>query len=288
MDTIDEADLPAKMQELAVQKVHEIVHRQEFYQIRQDEGETVAKFVTILKSKATLCNYHTVLTEAKGQDDKVSYLNNMVEIQMIAGIYNPDHKVRILTEADKLPTFADKYNALVTMQTSETSTAQLIGGVALRKSDYKKMDDKEPPAQEPAPVTATAARKCSTCSGPVPPHNSDVPRLEKWRNFYCVKCHQIFLDKRKKKGDDPGGTAGVTAAKNLHENKGADVSAKRENSGKPKVSHSFGSREARKNDRKFVKNFRKANNNLARQHGEKDHNKVLVPNLEWVQGRFMA
>ncbi len=128
LDTINEDDLLAKMKELAVQKVHVIVHRQEFYLLKQDEGEPVAKFVAHLKSKATMCDYNTVLVEAKQQGDKVTYQDNMVELQMIAGIYNPDHKVRILTDADKLPTFADKYNALVTMQMSETSAAQLVGG----------------------------------------------------------------------------------------------------------------------------------------------------------------
>ncbi len=72
LDTINEVDLLAKMKELVVQKVHEIVHWQEFYQIKQDEGEPFAKFVTRLKSKATLCNYHMVLAEAKGQGYKVS------------------------------------------------------------------------------------------------------------------------------------------------------------------------------------------------------------------------
>ncbi len=64
--------------------------------------------------------------------------------------------LEILTDADKLPMFEDKYNALVTMQTSETSTAQLVGGASLRKSDYqKKKDQPQPPLKK--------KKKCRNC-----------------------------------------------------------------------------------------------------------------------------
>ncbi len=110
----------------------------------------------------------------------IYYQDNMVEMQMLTGLYNPDHRIKILTEADKLPAFEDKYNALITMQTSESSAAQLVGGASLRKIDYMRQNDKEPPETEvtPPPPPPTA-RKCSTCSGPLPLPKFNRPKPQK-------------------------------------------------------------------------------------------------------------
>ena len=113
LSTLSEQALLEQIQAVAVLTVHKVVHRVEFSKIRQDEGESKAHFVSRLKAKASLCAFN-VVAKAPGN---VSYENDMVEDQMMSGLYSDEHRARVLTEADKLPMSKDKYNALVTMTT---------------------------------------------------------------------------------------------------------------------------------------------------------------------------
>ena len=135
LSTLTEQALLERIKDAAVLSVHKVVHRAEFSKLAQEEGESVAHFVARLKSKATLCDFTVEATQA----GSISYQEDMVEGQMITGLYNNEHRVRLLTEADKLPTFQEKYNALTTMHTTDLSTSQLnasTSAVTQRKSEY--------------------------------------------------------------------------------------------------------------------------------------------------------
>ena len=144
LNTLSEEALLEQIRAIAVLTVHKVVHRVEFSRIKQDDGESVAHFVSRLKAKASLCDF-TIVAEGPG---RVSYEDDMVEGQMMSGLYSDEHRARVLTEADKLPTLKDKYNALVTMHTSDLSTSQLASTASSstqRKSGYKSQSRQEDP-----------------------------------------------------------------------------------------------------------------------------------------------
>ena len=176
--TLSEQALMEQIRAVAVLTVHKVVHRVEFSKIRQDEGESIAHFVSRLKAKASLCAF-TVVAEAPGD---VSYEDNMVEGQMMSGLYSDEHRARVLTEADKLPTFKDKYNALVTMHTADMSTSQLTSTASFstqRKSDYKNQSRQEEPQRTKA---------CKTCGRDFT-SRVFVRRLNKYKTFeVCKDC----------------------------------------------------------------------------------------------------
>ena len=88
------------------------MHRVELSKIRQDNGESIAHFAIVsrLKAKTSLCAF-TVVAEAPGH---ISYEDDMGYAATNAGKS---------TEARQLPTFKDKYYALVTMHTADMPTS---------------------------------------------------------------------------------------------------------------------------------------------------------------------
>ena len=57
---------------------------------------------------------------------------------MTTRLYNPEHKSKIMTEADKLPKFDDKYKVLAIMHATDFSTGELDGSnTNARRSEYK-------------------------------------------------------------------------------------------------------------------------------------------------------
>ena len=103
----------------------------------------------------------------------VSYTDNMVEGQLIVGLYNPDHRQKVMTEATQYPTFDDKVRFLASLHATDASTAELdessVDGV---RSTYK------------------STRKCSKCGSPVNSKNSQHKK--------CLKCFNE--DKKTKTG----------------------------------------------------------------------------------------
>ena len=55
----------------------------------------------------------------------VSYAEDMIAGQMIAGLTNVDHQAKILAEAMTLTTLKDKYDRLASLETTDQSTSHL-------------------------------------------------------------------------------------------------------------------------------------------------------------------
>ena len=109
LNNMTEKDLKALIKEIAVLSVDPVVHRVQFSGLKQDHGEPFQRYVPKLKAKASLCQFVVTgrykCSEACTKDiDKelsVSYRDDMVESQMVAGLYNPEHRTRVMQEADK-------------------------------------------------------------------------------------------------------------------------------------------------------------------------------------------
>ena len=123
LNTMTENKLLEAIKKVCVRKQSKISHRNNFFNVVQSPGEAPQSFVANNKAKAALCDFtiKTKCSEACTKDKAVtvSYQEDAVENQLIAGLANPEHRQRILVEADKYPTLLDKVALLDDLYTLE-------------------------------------------------------------------------------------------------------------------------------------------------------------------------
>ena len=95
-----------------------------FSKLTQMEGETITQFVARLKSQATLCQFKIVCADHQ-PPIHISYADEMITQQLIAGLRNDQHQSRILAEVASLPTLAEKIQRLQCLEATEESTSQM-------------------------------------------------------------------------------------------------------------------------------------------------------------------
>ena len=147
LDNASEAELLAHIKSVAVKGVHKEVHRLTFVKIRQSQNEPVTHFVARLKAQAALCDFTVECPSAGCQ--RVSYAEEMISHQLVAGLYSQEFQSRILSEAVTLTTLKLKVDRLQTLESTEESTqfmhpsnrtATEAAG-AMKKSQYKTSND---------------------------------------------------------------------------------------------------------------------------------------------------
>jgi hypothetical protein len=120
LDQANEQQLLAHIRAIAVKGTHKEVHRMQFTKMMQMDNEPVTQFVARLKSQAALCPF----TVACGtHSHSISYVDDMVSQQLIAGLLNHDYQSKILSESASLPTLAAKVDRLRCLEASEESVA---------------------------------------------------------------------------------------------------------------------------------------------------------------------
>ena len=100
LNNATEDELIRLIKAVAVRVIHPEVYRQQFFSLKQHDGESVTNFVSRLKAQAMLCAF-----TSKGTCDPectISYSEDMVKSQLIAGIANPSHQSRMLAEVESL------------------------------------------------------------------------------------------------------------------------------------------------------------------------------------------
>ena len=70
--------------------VHPEVYRQQFYTLRQSDGESVTNFVSRFKAQAMLCAF-----TCPNQECTTSHSLDMVKSQLIAGPHNLSHQDKV-------------------------------------------------------------------------------------------------------------------------------------------------------------------------------------------------
>ena len=138
-DAMDQMVLLSRMKKLSVQGVHKEVHRRMFFQMQQQEGEPMTHFVARLNSLAKLCEFN-VPCQSTSCDCSVSYSEEMVSNQMVGGLYNSEHQMKLLAEAASLQTFQEKFDRLVSLETTDKSLPHLTPASksAVTKSSYQR------------------------------------------------------------------------------------------------------------------------------------------------------
>ena len=304
LENLSEKDTLEQVKAVAVISLDKTVHRVHITNIKQDEGETLSNFVSRLRAKAALCDYNIL-------EGQTSYQEDIIETLMLAGLYNSDHQTRILAEPTKYPTFKEKYNALLAMQTSERSTTELSqpSTAARSRSDYanskfdKKVEEKSTcekcSKQFPIKLNKKGVKHtmCFNCyrqqikSEPYAGKKTDDRQC-----YNCEKTGHIARDCTANK--DSNGKAGAAAM-------GADnawsgcfykstgkVLDKFQNKGK--VPGKSWNSEQSQADREFYTTFRRQNNEAHRRHKNSivrtaaaKQRREVVPNMEWVDGKFI-
>ena len=103
----------------------------------------MTKYVGRLNAQAALCNF-TVKCECHRY---VSYTEAMISQRLVAGLANPEHQSKVLSEAQILPDLKSKVERLVSLETSEDATSEIratqtqaspVKAAAARSSQYKK------------------------------------------------------------------------------------------------------------------------------------------------------
>ena len=140
LNAATEEDLLKWIKEIAVKGVHKEVHRTQFVHTRQKQGESHNSYYSTLKSASSFCDFrvHAPSTCAAGDGCNcpnhgmaISYQDDMVATQLIAGLYNSDHKSKVLSESASLTTLEEKFERLVVLEQSDTSMSSLEGSDAL-------------------------------------------------------------------------------------------------------------------------------------------------------------
>ena len=111
LQEITEDALLELIKSVAVLSVDPVVHRVKFQSLEPEQGESFQKFVAGLKAEVSHCkfevaqNYRCSATCDQDMDKTLTvlYTESMVEGQMIVGLYNPDHRTRIIQDAAKAP-----------------------------------------------------------------------------------------------------------------------------------------------------------------------------------------
>ena len=185
LNTASEADLLAHIKSVAVKGLHPEVHRQTFHSMRQSEGEAITHYLARLRAQANFCNFSVQCPNTPTCPQKVSYAEDMISSQMIAGLVNNEHQTKVLAQAATLITLQQKFDLLISLETTDKSTQKLHptappattppSSSTPQKSDYK---------QKGRNITP-----CTGCGKTYHPgktlHRKNCPAFE----HICEKCH---------------------------------------------------------------------------------------------------
>lgn len=160
-----EDELLTHMKSVAVKKVHPEVYRQQFFRLRQSEGESITHFVSRLKSQAMLCDF---VQKCDDGQCETSYSANMITSQLIAGLYNQLHQSKVLSEVGSLKTLSQLVERLLTLESTAQAASHfqpaspvVPSALAPVKSEYQRNKQSTPAPRRPADATESA--KCNGC-----------------------------------------------------------------------------------------------------------------------------
>ena len=123
LNTCTETELLNHIKSVAVKITHKAVHRVEFDRMSQNDGETITRYVSRLKAKASLCKFE--IQCSCNPQTTVSYAAERVSERLLAGLQNKDHQTKILNEAATLLTLEQTISRLQVLESTETSTISL-------------------------------------------------------------------------------------------------------------------------------------------------------------------
>jgi hypothetical protein len=167
LKTATEDQLLQYIKSVAVKTVHPEVYRQQFFAMRQSDGESITCFISRLKSQAMLCDFKRKCDCDDRNCCTTSYSEDMIISQLIAGIYNASHQNRVLSEVSALKTLSQVIDRLLILESTARASSHFqpedlfTSRITPVKSDYQK--NKYASLRTP---TTPAARKTSNSVQP--------------------------------------------------------------------------------------------------------------------------
>lgn len=186
LNTASEADLLKFIKSVAVKTVHPEVYRQQFFNLRQSDCESVTSFISRLKAQAMLCDFKTSGT-CESDDCSPSFASDMIRSQLIAGIRNSAHQAKVLAEIATLQTLEDLTTRLIALETTVSAATQFRSPFENTASDVAAVKPFDAAPVKPfKPKRPNDQKKqCSGCGKSIHPNGrSSCPAWQK----ICHKC----------------------------------------------------------------------------------------------------
>ena len=175
LNTANEEELLNFIKGVAVKGTHKEVHRMKFFKLYQMDGETITQFVARLRSHAILCKFK-IDCENHEEPNPISFADEMIAHQLLFGLRNKQHQLKILSETAALPTLRDKIERLHCLEETENSTnimranpptnssanAAAESTNAAARSTYRRDQFKRQP-QQPQQQDSRNNRPCRGC-----------------------------------------------------------------------------------------------------------------------------
>ena len=140
-----------------------------FSKMMQLDGEPIMQFVARLKAQAALCQFSVCCSNHSPTPLFISYINDMVAQQLIAGLRNNDYQSKILSESASLPTLASKVDRLRCLEASQESLVHFRPAVPTMPSQVsaaRNVPYRPTPKVAQPPSRPSAARpQHKTCRG---------------------------------------------------------------------------------------------------------------------------
>ena len=108
IEECDEKTLLSEIRNVAVKWKNTAVHRQEFYNTKQEDGQTTQQFLAKLKSKAEHCSFQLKCTSALCNHQLNSYTSSMVADILTVGCFDEDIQSELLARASSIKTLEEK------------------------------------------------------------------------------------------------------------------------------------------------------------------------------------
>ena len=123
LNNATEENLLDHIKSIAVKAVHPEVYRQQFFNLRQSDCETVTSFISRLKAQAMLCAFQSK-GDCGAPTCSSSYAADMIRSQLIAGIRNATHQTKVLTEIATLKTLEQLTTRLLALEATDRASSQ--------------------------------------------------------------------------------------------------------------------------------------------------------------------
>ena len=161
LNTATEEHLLQQIRLVAVKGLHTEVHRQNFHSMWQKEGESITHFLAWLRAQAKFCKFTVTCPNEMNCGHQVNYSGDR---QMIAGLVNMEHQNRVLAEAATLTTLEQKFQRLVSLETTDMSTPYLCKMMhPLALFNVQRSDHKQWSSETKTTSTPRYAEHCSRC-----------------------------------------------------------------------------------------------------------------------------
>ena len=166
--TANEDQLLSHIKSVAVKSIHPEVYRQTFFAMKQQENESITRYISRLKSQAMLCDF-VRHCDCPSRECKTSYSEDMLMSQIITGLINPAHQSKVLSDMIHITTLQVLTERLLTLESTTQATSHFkpetaSGMSAPIKSDYQRSKtNKPPPTSSRSPNQTPTSNTCNGC-----------------------------------------------------------------------------------------------------------------------------